>query len=60
MTTKIKIIAGFVVVLAILSVVSVIGYRSLKNASALFLDFSRLAVMNVAGSDSVSNINASA
>jgi methyl-accepting chemotaxis protein len=60
MATKTRIIVGFVVVLAILSAVSTIGYRSLENASTLFLDFSRLAGLNVAGSDSVANVNASA
>jgi methyl-accepting chemotaxis protein len=46
--------------IAILIIVSVIGYRGLNSASTLFLDFGRVATMSEEASDSVTNINASA
>ncbi|MDR2161876.1 MAG: PAS domain-containing protein [Desulfovibrio sp.] len=60
MTTKIKIITGFVAMIAIVACVSVIGYRSLSTASALFLDFDRIAALNTYAKESISNINTSA
>ena len=60
MTTKIRIIIGFVAMVAILAVVSTIGYQGLRNASSLFDVFSRAATVNVAASDSVTGINTSA
>ncbi|MDR2077081.1 MAG: methyl-accepting chemotaxis protein [Desulfovibrio sp.] len=60
MTTKIKIIVGFVAMILILAVVSAISYTGLRDASSLFNDFSRAAALNVAASDSVAGINTSA
>jgi methyl-accepting chemotaxis protein len=59
MTTKIKIITGFTVMIVILAGVSFIGFRGMNGAATLFLEFSKLATLNVAASDSVSSINAS-
>jgi methyl-accepting chemotaxis protein len=60
MTTKIKIITGFIVMILLLGGVSFIAFRGLNGVSTLFLEFSRLATLNVATSESVSGINASA
>jgi methyl-accepting chemotaxis protein len=60
MTTKIKIITGFIVMVVLLGGVSLIGFRGLNSASTLFLEFNRLSSLNVVTSDSVSSINASA
>ncbi|MDR3357929.1 MAG: methyl-accepting chemotaxis protein [Desulfovibrio sp.] len=60
MTTKIKIITGFAAMIVLLACVSAIGYRGLTGASELFLDFGRIATLNVAASDGVAGINASA
>ncbi|MDR2775804.1 MAG: methyl-accepting chemotaxis protein [Tannerella sp.] len=60
MTTKIKIVTGFTVMLLMLAGISFIGFRGLVTASNLFLEFSRLAVLDVDASDSVTGINASA
>jgi methyl-accepting chemotaxis protein len=60
MSTKIRIISGFIVMTAILAVVSVIGYSGLNRASTLFLDYVRVARLNVDTSDLEMGINASA
>jgi methyl-accepting chemotaxis protein len=60
MTTKIKIITGFTVMIVMLAGVSFIGFRGLNGSATLFLEFSKLAEMNVSASDSVSGVNASA
>ncbi|MDR1490717.1 MAG: methyl-accepting chemotaxis protein [Desulfovibrio sp.] len=60
MTTKIKIITGFIVMIIIISSISIIGYRGLSATSALFVEFGDSASLNVVSSDTVSNINASA
>jgi hypothetical protein len=60
MTTKMKIVTGFSLMMVLLAGVSLIGFSGLSSASALFLDFSRFASLNVASSDSVSGLNASA
>jgi methyl-accepting chemotaxis protein len=60
MTTKIKIITGFVAMIVLLACVSAIGYRGLTDSSELFLDFGRIAALDVASSDGVTGINTSA
>ncbi|MDR2744786.1 MAG: methyl-accepting chemotaxis protein [Desulfovibrio sp.] len=60
MTTKTKIITGFAAMIVLLACVSAIGYRGLTNASELFLDFGRVATLNVASGDGTTGINASA
>jgi methyl-accepting chemotaxis protein len=60
MTTKIRIISGFIVMTAILAVVSIISYSGLNRASTLFLDYVRVARLNVDTSDLEMGINASA
>jgi methyl-accepting chemotaxis protein len=60
MTIKRKIIAGFIVMIGILAVVSVVNYRGLRSVSTLFLNFGRVANLDVYSSDSIAGINASA
>jgi methyl-accepting chemotaxis protein len=60
MTTKMKIITGFSLMMLLLAGVSIIGFRGLRSASTLFFDFSRLASLNVASSESVNGLNAAA
>jgi methyl-accepting chemotaxis protein len=60
MTTKKKIITGFIVMIAILAVVSAIAYRGLRESSETFLEFSKVAVLNVAASDAATSVNGSA
>ena len=57
MTTKFKIILGFVVMILLLGVVAVIGYINLQSASVGFVDFRRQAGVNVTTSDMVANMN---
>ena len=59
MTTKYKITAGFILMVLLLGIVSVLGYRSIQNASNGMTEFNRLASMNVATSDGVANVYAS-
>jgi methyl-accepting chemotaxis protein len=60
MSTKTRIISGFILIVAILVVVSIISYSGLNKASALFLDYVRVARLNVETSDIRAEINASA
>ncbi|MDR1360450.1 MAG: hypothetical protein LBJ82_05645, partial [Deltaproteobacteria bacterium] len=60
MTTKIKIILGFVAMIAILVFVSIVGYRGMNTVSLLFEEFGQAAALNVASSETVGHINASA
>ncbi|MDR1685700.1 MAG: methyl-accepting chemotaxis protein [Desulfovibrio sp.] len=60
MSTKSRIISGFVVMVIILAIVSVIGYTGLNKASTLFLDYVRVARLNVDTSDLEVGINRSA
>jgi methyl-accepting chemotaxis protein len=60
MTIKLKIVSGFVVMIAIVVFISVIGNKGLEGASKLFLEFVRLSSINTTASDSVSDINESA
>ncbi|MDR1242124.1 MAG: methyl-accepting chemotaxis protein [Deltaproteobacteria bacterium] len=60
MTTKIKIIAGFSTMIVLLAGISLLSFRGLNSASTLFLEFSRLATLNVSSSDTVTGINSSA
>ncbi|MDR2893743.1 MAG: methyl-accepting chemotaxis protein [Deltaproteobacteria bacterium] len=55
MTTKFKIILGFVVMVVLIGVVAVIGYISLSGATESFNEYRRLARLNVGTSDVVSN-----
>ncbi|MDR2668498.1 MAG: methyl-accepting chemotaxis protein [Desulfovibrio sp.] len=60
MSTKIRIISGFILMVAILAVVSIIGYSGLNKASSLFINYVGVARLNVDTSDMESNINTSA
>jgi methyl-accepting chemotaxis protein len=60
MSTKIRIISGFIVMVAILAVVSLIGYSGLDKASILFQEYARVAQVNVSTSDMEKGINNSA
>ncbi|MDR2893073.1 MAG: hypothetical protein LBV80_08325, partial [Deltaproteobacteria bacterium] len=54
MTTKMKIIAGFVLMIALVGAVAIIGYLSLNSATDAFNEYRRLARLNVRTSDIVS------
>ncbi|MDR2605471.1 MAG: HAMP domain-containing protein, partial [Desulfovibrio sp.] len=51
MTTKFRIISGFAVMIAILTVVAVFGLTELNNADESFTTYRRFARVNVLGSD---------
>ncbi|MDL2306725.1 methyl-accepting chemotaxis protein [Desulfovibrio sp. OttesenSCG-928-C06] len=51
MTTKIKISAGFGLMIILLSVLGFIGYRGLETASDYFTEYDRMASLNVSLSD---------
>ena len=51
MTTKIRIIIGFSVVIVLLGAMAFFGLTSLKTASTNFNDYRRLANVNVNSSD---------
>ncbi|MDR2893744.1 MAG: methyl-accepting chemotaxis protein [Deltaproteobacteria bacterium] len=53
MTTKLKIIIGFVVMVVLIGVVAAIGYISLAGATSAFNEYRRLAQLNVRTSDIV-------
>ncbi len=55
MTTKQKIIAGFIAMMVLLSIGSGIGYFSLSGATESFMDYRRLARLNVLSSDLVTH-----
>jgi len=58
MSTKWKIITGFVVMNLLLAVVATIGYRSLSGVSKDFTEYQRLANLNVNYSDMLANQHA--
>ncbi|MDR2604891.1 MAG: methyl-accepting chemotaxis protein [Desulfovibrio sp.] len=60
MSTKIRIISGFIVMIIILAGVSILSYTGLNKASTLFLDFVRVVRLNVATGDIEKGINTSA
>ena len=51
MTTKIKIISGFVLMILLLAVTALIGYNATDNAATGFTNYQRLARLNTASSD---------
>ena len=55
MSTKWKIIMGFVLMILLMGVVAFIGYTSLTDATRTFKEFSRLAHLNVNFSDMLAN-----
>jgi methyl-accepting chemotaxis protein len=55
MTTKWKIIMGFVVMILLAGAVAAIGYFSLADATATFLEYRRLAKLNVRSVDLLAN-----
>jgi methyl-accepting chemotaxis protein len=59
MTTKWKIISGFVVMLLILGSVAAIGYSSLTGATSAFTEYQRVSRANVLTSDLLAGQNAS-
>lgn len=56
MTTKIKIISGFLAMMFLVAVMAAVGYRSLNTASNNFDESKRLAQLNVYFSDMVTSI----
>ena len=60
MTTKYKIIFGFISMIVILVAGSVLGYQSLDQSLAGFNDYRRVALMNVKTSDAETSLNAAA
>ena len=60
MTTKYKIISGFLLILAILACVAVMGYRTIESSSSGFTEFQRLAHLNLTASDTKISLNRSA
>ncbi len=56
MTTKWKIVSGFTLVLAVLIVVAIVGYRGLNGATRNFNEYDRLARINVAMSDMTAQV----
>ena len=59
MSTKWKIISGFVIMILLMSTVAVIGYRGLSSATDAFTEYRRLARLNVSYSDLLANQHAS-
>ncbi|MDR1776583.1 MAG: methyl-accepting chemotaxis protein [Desulfovibrio sp.] len=57
MTTKVKIIVGFAVMVLLLAIVSGIGYSSLDKAVDGFLDYRRISMFNARTSDLESTMN---
>ena len=57
MTTKHKIIAGFLSILVIMCGIAVLGYRSLEDSAEGLLNYRRLARVNVGLSDSLATFN---
>jgi methyl-accepting chemotaxis protein len=51
MTTKIKICVGFVLMILLLSLMSVIGYRALGNTLTLLLNYTRIVSLDLVASD---------
>ncbi|MCL1915525.1 MAG: methyl-accepting chemotaxis protein [Desulfovibrionaceae bacterium] len=59
MSTKWKIISGFVVMILLMGTVAVIGHLGLSNATDSFTEYRRLARLNVSYSDLLANQHAS-
>ncbi|MDR0827992.1 MAG: methyl-accepting chemotaxis protein [Desulfovibrio sp.] len=57
MTTKIKIIAGFVIMIALVGLMALIGYNGLQNASDAFTNYHRLSSFNVVLSEAMAFLN---
>ena len=57
MTTKYKIISGFLMMILLIGVMAFIGYSSLQKASDNFGEYRRLARFNVLLSDGVASMN---
>lgn len=57
MTTKWKIMAGFVVMVILLGTVSFLGYSGIQTSSNSFVEYRRLARLNVACSDMETALN---
>ena len=55
MSTKWKIILGFIVMILLLATVALIGYTSLSGATRVFTEYRRLARLNVLTSDLLAN-----
>ncbi|MDL2314359.1 methyl-accepting chemotaxis protein [Desulfovibrio sp. OttesenSCG-928-C14] len=58
MTTKYKIISGFVLMMLLLALIAVLGYRALQNTMTTFQDFNRVMAVDVNLSDLEARINA--
>ena len=56
MTTKVKIILGFAVMVLIMGVIAVFGYSGLQTSSTGFEEYRRLARFNVLASDMVASM----
>ena len=60
MTTKYKIISGFVLMILLLAGVGVLGFTSVEKSSDMFVEYRRLARFNVGVSDMQASINEAA
>lgn len=60
MTTKYKIISGFVIMILLLAAAVILGYLEIQNSSTGFSAYRRLARLDVAVSDTVSALNGAA
>ena len=60
MTTKLRIIGGFSVMVLLIAMVAVLGYRGLDTASGAFGEYRRLARFNVISSEMVAGMNKAA
>ena len=60
MTTKGKIIGGFVIMIGLLVVLVLLGYRTIQRSSDDFAEYRRLSMLNVAMSDFSTNLQSAA
>lgn len=56
MTTKVKIILGFTLMVLIMGVIAIFGYSGLQTASTGFEEYRRLSRLNVMASDMVASL----
>jgi hypothetical protein len=57
MTTKYKIILGFVIMIALQAAIAALAYRDIQNASGNFTEYRRLTRFNVSTSDLKAALN---
>lgn len=56
MTTKLKIIGGFVIMMILMGGIAFMGYKDLGESSSRFLEYRRYVLVNVASSDILMNL----